>query len=611
MIMQSLLQAYDRFAADPDYRIDPRGTSSQKISLAIVLEPDGRLTDIQDVREQVGKKRLPRRLQVLGVTKPSGSGLSPCFLWDSTVYLLGVIKDEGKKSRAREAFQEARRRYLEVEAEINVPDFAAVCRFLEWWDPDRAGGYPALVELAGSFGVFQIRGQTSYVHEIPAIRHWWLCRTEGDAERMKAWWQVGSSPNAGPEGWCLITGGFGPLARLHEPKIKRISRRQPSGATIAGFNMDSVESYGWTQAFNAPASKEAVIQYLTALNAMLDGPHWEKHRLVVGSTTAVFWTDRPCATEDIFARFAFQGSSALQQASQDEMLLKKMKAFLKALAKGREAYGELDDDPDRTEYCILGLAAPTPARIAVRFFHRSTLADLLGNLRRHFDDIRITPEFGATAKYPDAEFPSVQQLLDETCPRRRGRADREAIPPLLEAPLLEAIVTGKRYPDALYQAVLRRLAAERHVNYARACVIKGYLVRNLRKEVSMSLDENRTDPAYRLGRLFAALEKTQLDALGPNLNSTIRDRFYSAASATPRAVFPRVLRTYQHHLSNPKLEGGLRVAREKLVQEIVAPLKDFPAHLNLADQGLFALGYYHQMRAFFTKKQTDPARSEN
>jgi CRISPR-associated protein Csd1 len=201
--------------------------------------------------------------------------------------------------------------------------------------------------------------------------------------------------------------------------------------------------------------------------------------------------------------------------------------------------------------------------------------------------------------------------LDETCPRRRGRADREAIPPLLEAPLLEAIVTGKRYPDALYQAVLRRLAAERHVNYARACVIKGYLVRNLRKEVSMSLDENRTDPAYRLGRLFAALEKTQLDALGPNLNSTIRDRFYSAASATPRAVFPRVLRTYQHHLSNPKLEGGLRVAREKLVQEIVAPLKDFPAHLNLADQGLFALGYYHQMRAFFTKKQTDPARSEN
>lgn len=125
----------------------------------------------------------------------------------------------------------------------------------------------------------------------------------------------------------------------------------------------------------------------------------------------------------------------------------------------------------------------------------------------------------------------------------------------------------------------------------------------------MSLDENRTDPAYRLGRLFAALEKTQVDALGRNLNSTIRDRYYGAASATPRAVFPRLLRTYQHHLA--KLEGGRKVNREKLVQEVLAPVRDFPAHLNLADQGLFALGYYHQMRAFFSGKDAEQQETEN
>ena len=124
----------------------------------------------------------------------------------------------------------------------------------------------------------------------------------------------------------------------------------------------------------------------------------------------------------------------------------------------------------------------------------------------------------------------------------------------------------------------------------------------------MSLDTSQKDPAYRLGRLFAVLEKTQQDALGSSINATIRDRFYSSASATPSAVFPRLLRTYQHHLS--KLEGGRKVNREKLVQEILEPLEGFPAHLNLAEQGLFALGYYHQRNDMFKAKGNDTSDVE-
>jgi len=166
--------------------------------------------------------------------------------------------------------------------------------------------------------------------------------------------------------------------------------------------------------------------------------------------------------------------------------------------------------------------------------------------------------------------------------------------------LLEAIVTGCRYPDSLYSAVMRRIVADREVNYPRACVIKGYLVRNMGKEVSMSLDRTRTEPAYRLGRLFAALEKTQRDALGGELNASIRERFFASASATPGVVFPRLLRTYQHHLA--RMEKG-KVGREMLVREILDPLTNFPSHLNLTEQGLFAIGYYHQMRDLWTSKQ--------
>ncbi|WP_200867165.1 type I-C CRISPR-associated protein Cas8c/Csd1, partial [Thermoanaerobaculum aquaticum] len=174
----------------------------------------------------------------------------------------------------------------------------------------------------------------------------------------------------------------------------------------------------------------------------------------------------------------------------------------------------------------------------------------------------IERRFGDSAKRPDPEFPSVRLLLRETA------REEQDIPPLLSGKLLETIVTGARYPEGLFSAVMRRIATDRVINYARACILKGYLVRNLRKEVPMSLDTTRQDPAYRLGRLFAALEKTQQDAL-EGINSTIRDRFYASASATPATVFPRLLRTYQHHLA--KLEPGHRINREKLVQEILAP----------------------------------------
>lgn len=115
----------------------------------------------------------------------------------------------------------------------------------------------------------------------------------------------------------------------------------------------------------------------------------------------------------------------------------------------------------------------------------------------------------------------------------------------------------------------------------------------------MALDSDRSEPAYQLGRLFAELEKTQQDAL-PSLNDTIKDRFFGVASATPRSVFPNLLRSSQHHLK--KLDSGRKTYHEKSIQEICSRFSNFPSHLNLEAQGLFALGYYHQRQAIFTKK---------
>ena len=115
----------------------------------------------------------------------------------------------------------------------------------------------------------------------------------------------------------------------------------------------------------------------------------------------------------------------------------------------------------------------------------------------------------------------------------------------------------------------------------------------------MALDTERREVSYLLGRLFAVLEKGQLDALG-KVNATIKDRFFSAASATPASVFPRLLRLSQHHIE--KAEFGY--VSERRISEIMEHINVFPSHLNLQDQGLFAIAYYQQKNALYKKFET-------
>jgi CRISPR-associated protein Csd1 len=502
--------------------------------------------------------------------------------------MLGYKPNDKDPDRTRQTFQSFRDMHLARLSKINSPAYRAVCEFLRTWNPKKAPDYPVLQEVSTGFGVFQVAGETRYVHDDPVVRDWW-----------RDWWlRQQNQKTETLVGQCSITGNVGRISRLHQPKIKQVGD-QPE-ALLVSFNDPAYESYGKEQSFNAPVSEDAAFRYATALNALLAGPKSQKHRFSLADTTVVFWTREPTLTEDIFAQFASHGSVTSERREvQDESLRQKIELFLEALRKGKEAYSEIEKSPDKTPFFILGLTGQAKGRIGVRFFYRDTISRLLDNLRRHYADMGTERQFKEGTKYPDPEFPALWQLLDETCPRMNGKPDRAKIPPVLSGPLLRAVITGSQYPEGLFSSVMRRIHADNAINYIRVCIIKGYLTRNQRKEVSMALDPNRKEPAYLLGRLFAALEKTQQDALG-DVGATIRDRFYSAASATPAAVFPRLLRTYQHHLA--KMERG-KVGREILVREIHEPLTCFPTYLNLADQGLFAIGYYHQMKDLWTSKK--------
>ena len=70
----------------------------------------------------------------------------------------------------------------------------------------------------------------------------------------------------------------------------------------------------------------------------------------------------------------------------------------------------------------------------------------------------------------------------------------------------------------------------------------------------MSLNREEPNSAYQLGRMFAMAEIAQRMALG-HVNTTIRDRYFGAASATPASVFPLLLRGMQNHLSKLRKDG--------------------------------------------------------
>jgi CRISPR-associated protein Csd1 len=594
MILQSLYALFNRLSEEPANGLPKPGYSLQNITFRVVLRSDGSLVEIQDARQEeieIGKngkeKRTLRTLSLLvpGQARPSEASFDSCLLWDDTRFVFGwhgVKEDVERNSKCFESFK---RRHFELERDLADLDFSAVCSFLRGWKPSLAQNHPALLSAKKGRVIFQISGRTKYVHENESIRNW-----VGN--------NLASRSQDAVKGQCLVTGEeHQNLARLH-PGIHGIPGSPYTGAGLVSFNLSAFSSFERDQGFNSPVGETAAFAYCNALNFLLAS---KNRRFRIGDATTVFWTDQPTPAEDLLPWMM----SGVPDA-EDDSTKKRVHHILEKISQGTLATDDLGTA--ETRYYILGLSL-NQGRLSVRFWHTGTIAELVANLKLHFDHLRIVRQWDETnSKNPESHAPTAYQLLRQTS------RDADGIPPLLGGALMRSILLGTRYPDTLINGVMNRIRVVEknprgegsidNVSYLRAAILKAWLIRNHNQTITTMLDETNTNPGYRLGRLFAVLEKTQQDAQ-PGINTTIRERFYSSASATPRAVFGRLLRTYQHHLA--KLDTGAKIHREKQAQEILSSVSDFPAHLNLQNQAQFALGYYHQRKDFYTKKEAAPS----
>ena len=580
MMLQALYSYYARMANDSDSGMSPFGTSIENISFALVLDADGNLKAIEDLREQEGNKLRPRKVPVPAAEKKA-SGIKANFLWDNTCYVLG-IDDKGKQERTDKchaAFIDL----IKTTCTVNDPGLKAVVAFLNGGKCKDISLRTDWSQICGTNLVFRLEGSPGFIHDRAAA--------------SEAWESHHNEQQTTSVGQCLVTGKTNqPIARLH-PSIKGVKGAQSSGASIVSFNKKSFESYKKEQSFNAPVSEKAVFAYTTALNSLLS--HKSRQKIHIGDTSIVFWAECESPAEEFLADLFDPPTetNAKKNNVDDQETTGKIRGLLKAIRDGKQATDILPELDESVQFYVLGLS-PNAARLSIRFWEVNSLGNLLKRIGKHYEQMSIVPQFDS-----DPEFPPLWRLLCQTATLGKS----ENVSPVLAGGLARAVLTNTPYPQSLLSTVLGRIRAEHNVTYFRAALLKAFLIRNKKMEVSVALNSERTDRPYLLGRLFSVLEKAQEDAI-PGSNATIKDRYLGSASATPGQIFSMLLKNSANHLSklrkSPDKMGRAKYY-EIIIQEIIAELSDFPTTLSAEEQGLFMIGYYHQRKEFFTKKKQE------
>jgi CRISPR-associated protein Csd1 len=691
MILQSLVSYYDRLSTQPD-TLPSYGWSWEKISYCIVLNQDGSIHHVEDLRippENAKKKTkpLPRSLMVPMLPEGKTSGIKANPLWDNSAYVLGLSEKPKDLDKKYEEFWSI---FNSFEFQVNnlcefitsdaltAKQKLALCSAINEIFADKikspltpesieaasdplanaiANQYPPgscklevfLNDLKGRMGskyplkkyncptFFDFKHKTKSMVAMANFRSFWSRKKQNDliseealdenfvfrliddgnkfvheCQEFTEQWEsyLDNYRSKLTEGQCLINGSKTQIADLHI-RIKDVDKAQSSGAYIVSFNKDSFESYGLKKGKNASVGTDAAFKYVTALNHLLRKSDSNKQRLKIGDAVTVFWAEAADSADaevaESFMSEAISPTDAQETAS--------LASLLQQLSQGVPLQTLRPDLNPDTKFYILGIS-PNAARLSVRFWYATILNELAWRIAQHYHDLHIEPQQGNG-------LPEIWRLTYATAPvyaeNGKQKTDADRISPQLAGNLARAIFTGQAYLQSLLSQLLIRMRLDGVISFTRISLCKAVINRQIRlnkltntKELPMSLDVEEKNVAYRMGRLFAVLESIQKQALGKDINATIRDRYWGAASATPALVFPMLVRNAMNHLAKIRKDD---LSKKHLASFFDWQIRDiengmptsWPRNLNLQDQGRFAIGYYHQR---YTPKIKDKTGKE-
>jgi len=601
MILQALYEYYERKASNADNMMAPEGFEWKEIPFLIVIDLEGQFLRLEPTRQGDTKNKTYQSFLVPRGISRSGKNSSEIanLLWDHYGYVLGHPK-KGKENENEKFELQAQKQHesflqvlmglpasLKQEAEI-----ISILRFYQNKGITFVKNDPMMAEVEKIPGCnlsFRVEGFYSIAAENDVIKDYVAKLFAGEPTAGED-----DYPDENIGGFCLVTGNSDTICRKH----LKTPINKDNDSFISFQKNSGYDSYGKTQAYNAPVGKNAEFRYTNALRTLLAKESGNK--MIVGDAVAVFWGEKQNGLEQ---RIKSIFSTPLYDKDDPDKGIKECRSALEWIRTG------ITYEETKTRFYILGLSPGGGSRISVRFWYQGTVAGFSRSIKLHFDDFEIVaPSF-------DKTWIGLKVLLKSISLKEED----DKLAPNLSSEISKAILLNFPYPESLIQQCMRRVRAEHFDDsrpqkqkydkngYLRAAILKACLNRKLRrsnpnneKEITVSLDITNTNPGYRLGRLFAVLEKIQEDA-NPGINATIRDRFYGAASSNPVAVFPQLLKLKNHHLA--KLDNqGFKIAHEKRLAEIMDGIgSEMPAHLTMDEQARFAIGYYHQRQAFFTK----------
>lgn len=578
MLLQSLVKLYEAWAEKGE--IEKLGWNPVKISYGISLDEEGNVDEIIHLKTNApkGNKEIPSLISLPMPVKRS-VGVASNFLYDNATYVFGY-DNSNKPDRAKQCFDCFRSVGNKV-LENSDDEFSTVIKkFLQKDYSEFENLSDLLTELnCTETTVYDILNKGANLLLMP------LGKFPTDSKAICESWNSYYEHSDAPKGVCLVTGKDDHIAKLH-PVIKNIRGAQAAGASLVSFNATAFDSYGKENGYNAPVSEYAAFAYTSALNKLVSD---NDHKVFSGDTTVVCWTeDGESAYQDVFAGIF---------NSDDEVKQKDLHDTIVSIVNGNEVKWEgIPLNPSNNFY-ILGIS-PNSARLSVRFFIQNTFGKVMENLLKNQQRMEmVKPGFEKFNYIP------LWRILGETV-NKKSR-DKKC-KPHLAGDVLNSIINDYNYPSTLYYGILGRISAEQNINWVKASVLKAYLLKNYdskyKEEITVDYNEKSNNKAYLLGVLFSNLEEIQNTA-NPGIKSTIRDRYFTAASSTPSRVFPILIDLAQNHIKKiPNV--GAKVNCQKMLTETMSKLGDkFPNRLKLDEKGMFQLGYYQRTQERFTGKE--------
>lgn len=605
MLIRSLCDYYDIQSARGEAASDIM--SEQPVHWMVMLTPDGRVADIIDKRieesvpQKNGKVKIVKKPIVVPLPKRTQkTGIDANIIEHRPLYIFGLnyvakigLTPDDKTGKARKSHEAFVKKNLEFFDGIDSEIARAYVNFIKNWVPENETENEQLKKLGkeyqGSYYIFALDGSPECkLHKDKAV----LAKYEMLMAKAAA--ETAESDDGIM--MCPIEGERLRAARIHD-KIKGIKGGNSVGAGLVNFNSSAFESYGKSQSMNSGISEKTMKKYTSSLNKLLADP---MHHIYSDDMTVVFFAMKhdDKAECDLFNGYLNSSNAVTEDSTKADVKAVSENIYYKGQTGNAQA---LDDDVDNgVDFFVAGFT-PNGSRICQKFMVRNKFGKIIDNVKQHQQDMAICGSNG--------EIPLWRINKELVSPNSAN-----AISPALQSDMFQAILNGTNYPYTLLETVVRRVCTDSDtdsnnkikINEVRAGLIKAFINRKARlngdkEKITMSLDKENKNPAYLCGRLFAVLEKIQLEATDVKLNRTIKDAYFSSASSRPALIMPRLIDLSNYHLR--KLKEGRAIDFSKLINEIMGKIKDsLPTNLSIMEKGKFQLGYFQQNKDFFAEQ---------